>query len=40
MRIRGPNRWRYRPSKKNPRAVYGPNFIEKIRSRAAVEMTV
>ena len=26
--------------KKNPRAVYGPDFVEKTRSRAAVEMTV
>ena len=26
--------------KKNPRAVYGPDYVEKTRSRAAVEMTV
>ena len=26
--------------KKNPRAIYGPDFVEKTRSRAAVEMTV
>jgi transposase len=26
--------------KKNPRAIYGPDFAEKTRSRAAVEMTV
>ena len=26
--------------KKRPRAIYGPNFVEKTRSRAAVEMTV
>ena len=26
--------------KKNPRAVYGPDFVAKARSRAAVEMTV
>ena len=26
--------------KKNPRAIYGPDFVEKKRSRAAVEMTV
>ena len=26
--------------KKSPRAIYGPNFIGKTRSRAAVQMTV
>ena len=26
--------------KKNPRAIYGPDFVEKTRSRTAVEMTV
>ena len=26
--------------KKNPRAIYGPNYVEKTRSRAAVEMPV
>jgi transposase len=26
--------------KKNPRVIYGPDFVEKTRSRAAVEMTV
>ena len=26
--------------KKNPRSIYGPDFVEKTRSRAAVEMTV
>ena len=26
--------------KRNPRAIYGPDFVEKTRSRAAVEMTV
>ena len=26
--------------KKNPRAIYGPDFVEKTRSRATVEMTV
>ena len=26
--------------KKQPRAIYGPDFVEKTRSRAVVEMTV